>query len=78
MEDPDQLRDGIERAALATLALSVQELVAIVGKLNAITGAATETFLSEHEQIREELFDLMASVVRVGDHFAPPAPPEQL
>ena len=74
----DDAKADLERAALATLALSVQELVAIVGKLNAITGAATETFLSEHEQIREDLFDLMASVVRVGDHFAPPPPPEQL
>lgn len=71
MEEPD-------RVAIALLAAQVRELAALLGKLNALTGAATEQFTTEHAEISEELLNLFTSVTRIQDRFVPPAPPEEV
>ena len=68
--------DEADRLAIGLLATSVSELITLVGKLNALTGVATEQHTAQHIELKEALLDLMASVTRVADRFAPPTPPE--
>lgn len=68
--------DEADRLSIGVLVHALRELITIVGKLNALTGAMNEEFLAEHTQIMEELLDTLATATRVADRFAPPAPPE--
>ncbi len=74
----DALRDEANRVELGVLALSVMELTAIVGQLNALVGSETGENTARHLQMKEDLLDIAATVTRVGDHFHPPRPPEEV
>lgn len=80
MEDPRvemaRLIGEQDRAQISLLAHTVRELIAQIGTLNAITGAATEEFTDRHAAINEGLLDLMASLTRIADYFSPPVVPE--
>jgi hypothetical protein len=68
------LRDRELRLHLSQLALSVVELVALVGQLNALVGMETDANLDRHKAIKEGLFDIAATATRASDYFAPPSP----
>lgn len=61
--------DALDRAHAALLAHQVRELILIVGKLNALTGIATEQHTAAHAAIKDELLDLFPSATSVAEHF---------
>jgi hypothetical protein len=77
VDEVDRLRTAEERLLVGLLARAVMELTAIVGQLNALVGMETGENTERHIKIKEALFDVAATVTRVGDHFAPPRPPEE-
>jgi hypothetical protein len=78
VDDLNSLRAAQDRLMIGLLARTVAELTTVVGQLNALVGMETGENTDRHIQMKEDLFDVVASATRVGDHFAPPAPPEQV